>query len=92
MTEIENRSQEQVQALLLAITNFREGDLYKVYQETFEQLRDESRDLALEMVPDGMKEAVEILEHKGGYRAFKRAATFFEDLAAELNKHLIEDE
>ena len=82
----------QLQKMALEINALKKMDVYGLFVDAFEQLRDESRDLALDTVPSDVRDFLEREQHNGGYRAFKRAVIFFEELAAELNKQLEENE
>ena len=83
---------EQLQSLLLEICAFESSELGKFFSETFDALQDESRDLALSSVPKDFQADKEREQHIGGYRAFQRARNFFEELRAELNNQLENNE
>ena len=83
---------EQLNSVLSEIRKFESSELGKFFNETFESLRDESRDLALSSVPKDFQADKEREQHIGGYRAFQRARNFFEELRAELNNQLENNE
>lgn len=84
--DVGNMGLEALQDVVDEINAFKQSKLGRFYDETFTELRDESRDLALDSVPKDVREVIEREQHNGAYRAFKRAAGFFDELAAELNQ------